>query len=135
MKSGCRGSHRSFMFGEYGLVTLTIFRFNGTFNKLRKGSFTQFEKQVRIPYSEDLCFYRAKGCGACHETGYAGRTGIHEFLVMNEALKKLVLETADANQIRNLARSQGMKTLLQNGADKVIAGQTTIEEVYRVAQS
>ena len=83
----------------------------------------------------DGTVFRGKGCSRCLNTGYAGRTGIHEFLVMNEELKKLVLETADANQIRNLARSQGMKTLLQNGADKVIAGQTTIEEVYRVAQS
>lgn len=79
--------------------------------------------------------YRGKGCDKCFNTGYSGRIGIHEFLIMDEEVKKMVLETSDANQIKQIACSHGMKTLLQDGAENVIAGQTTIEEVYRVAQS
>lgn len=79
--------------------------------------------------------FRGKGCPECLNTGYSGRTGIHEFLIMNDEVKKMVLETSDATQIKELACKHGMKTLLQAGAEKVIAGETTIEEVYRVAQS
>ncbi len=79
--------------------------------------------------------YRGKGCDACLNTGYRGRTGIHEFLVMDAEMKKMVLQTSDAAQLKDHACSQGMKTLLQDGAAKVISGQTTVEEVYRVAQS
>lgn len=79
--------------------------------------------------------YRGKGCEKCFNTGYSGRTGIHEFMIMSEEVKQMVLETSDANQIKRVACSHGMKTLLQNGAEKILAGQTTIEEVYRVAQS
>jgi len=79
--------------------------------------------------------YRGKGCDDCLNTGYRGRTGIHEFLVMDAEMKKIVLQTSDAAQLKHHACSQGMKTLLQDGAVKVINGQTTVEEVYRVAQS
>jgi len=79
--------------------------------------------------------YRGSGCDACLHTGYRGRTGIHEFLIMDDDVKKMVLHTSDANQIKNHAREAGMRSLLQDGAIKVISGQTTIEEVYRVAQS
>ena len=84
---------------------------------------------------KDGVVYRGRGCDDCLNTGYRGRTGIHEFLIMDDEIKKMILETADATMLRNHARPQGMKTLLEDGAEKVILGQTTIEEVYRVAQS
>ncbi|MFC1832477.1 type II secretion system ATPase GspE [Thermodesulfobacteriota bacterium] len=97
------------------------------------------EELVRIGLSEDQLPYgtlsRGRGCDKCLSTGYRGRTGIHEFLVLDESLKKMILQTSDANQLRSQAISQGMKSLLQDGADKVISGITTVEEVYRVAQS
>jgi general secretion pathway protein E len=79
--------------------------------------------------------YRGRGCDACLNTGYQGRTGIYEFLVMDDDIKKMVMQTSVANQIKKHACDEGMKTLLQHGASKVISGHTTIEEVYRVAQS
>jgi len=79
--------------------------------------------------------YRGRGCDLCLNTGYRGRTGIHEFLVLDQEMKKMILQTADASMLKNHACYHGMKTLLQDGAGKVIKGQTTVEEVYRVAQS
>lgn len=79
--------------------------------------------------------YRGRGCDQCHQTGYRGRTGIHEFLIMDDEIKSLILKTSDASELKHYARSLGMTTLLQDGADKVVEGVTTIEEVYRVAQS
>ena len=79
--------------------------------------------------------FRGRGCEACLHTGYHGRTGIHEFMVMDDSIKKMILQTSDASQIKKHARASGMKTLLQGGAEKVMSGITTIEEVYRVAQS
>ena len=78
--------------------------------------------------------YRGRGCEDCHFTGYRGRTGIHEFLVVDEEIKGMILKTADANELKRHARSKGMKSLVEDGAAKVLEGITTIEEVYRVAQ-
>ena len=78
---------------------------------------------------------RGSGCDDCLGTGYRGRTGIHEFMVLDEEMKRLILQTADASQLKNHACYHGMKTLLQDGAAKVVRGITTVEEVYRVAQS
>ncbi len=76
--------------------------------------------------------YRGKGCSNCHHTGYKGRCGIFELLLMDQTMKNLVFNTANANSIRDQAVKNGMITLRRDGADKVLAGITTIEEVYRV---
>ena len=78
--------------------------------------------------------FRAKGCQACLETGYRDRTGIYEFLRMTEGIKSLVLKTSDANQIKQAAVAQGMKTLRDDGIRKVVDGRTTISEVLRITQ-
>ncbi len=78
--------------------------------------------------------YRGKGCRACNNTGYAGRTGIYEIMLMNEALKKLIMEKASSDVIKEKAVKMGMKTLRQDGWRKIIAGITTPEEVMRVTQ-
>jgi len=79
--------------------------------------------------------YRGKGCAKCHHTGFKGRCGIFELLLMTQDMKALILQTSDANQIRQRAIDNGMITLSRDGALKVLQGVTTIEEVYRVAQS
>jgi general secretion pathway protein E len=81
-----------------------------------------------------LRIFRAKGCQACLETGYRDRTGIYEFLRMTEGIKSLVLKTSDANQIKQAAVAQGMKTLRDDGIRKVVEGRTTISEVLRITQ-
>ncbi len=76
---------------------------------------------------------RGRGCPHCHQTGYSGRCGIFELLLMTRDMKSLVLQTSDANQIKERAVANGMVTLRRDGAMKVLQGVTTIEEVLRVS--
>jgi general secretion pathway protein E len=82
----------------------------------------------------DVPLYRGQGCEKCAHTGFYGRSGIFELLVVEDELRKLILRNADANEIRETAIRHGMKTLLEDGADKVKAGITTLSEVFRVTQ-
>ncbi len=82
----------------------------------------------------NLVLYEGKGCEACKFTGFRGRTGVYEFLVMNEEIRSMVLERVPANQIKQKAIETGMRTLLQDGWEKVRQGRTTVSEVIRVAQ-
>jgi general secretion pathway protein E len=80
-------------------------------------------------------FYRpGPGCETCNQKGYRGRTGIHELLLLNDSLRALVMQRADAATIRRAACAEGMPTLRDDGAEKTIAGVTTVEEVLRVTQ-
>ena len=76
-------------------------------------------------------FYRGKGCSVCNNIGYTGRTGIYEILIMNEELRRAVVDKASAGEIREIALKYGMKTLRSDGLDKIFKGITTIEEVVR----
>lgn len=78
--------------------------------------------------------YRGKGCSACNNTGYLGRIGIFEVLPVSEKIARLILEKSDAGTIEDVAVSEGMVTMKQDGYLKVLEGITTIEEVLRVAQ-
>jgi len=82
--------------------------------------------------AEDRVIYRGRGCPACLDTGYKGRTGIFELMILDEPVRNLILKTSDANAIKQKAVEQGMLTLRQDGAQKVLEGITTIEEVFRV---
>jgi general secretion pathway protein E len=76
--------------------------------------------------------YRGKGCPSCLNTGYRGRTGIFELMILDDSIKNLILKTSDANAIKRQAVEQGMLSLRQDGAQKVLDGITTIEEVFRI---
>ena len=81
----------------------------------------------------DRPLYRSTGCHECLNTGYQGRTGIFELMVMTDDLKNFILTSSDSNQIRKRALESGeMMTLRQDGLQKVMAGLTTLEEVFRV---
>jgi type II secretory ATPase GspE/PulE/Tfp pilus assembly ATPase PilB-like protein len=82
--------------------------------------------------SGSITLYKAKGCPRCQGTGYKGRTGIFEFLEMDEGLRRAVLEGAGGDEIRHLARERGMKSLRTRGMELVLKGTTTVEEVLRV---
>ena len=79
-------------------------------------------------------FHRGRGCTRCLQTGYRGRMGIHELLVPSDDVQQLILQNVDSNSIRRKAMSQGMRTLREDGAAKVLAGITTSSEVLRVTQ-
>jgi general secretion pathway protein E len=82
----------------------------------------------------EAALYRAKGCEACRGTGYHGRTVVTEILTMSDALRRLVLEHADARAIQRLAVEGGMRTMNGDGMLKALAGVTTVEEVMRVTR-
>ncbi len=85
------------------------------------------------PFTEHTA-YKAQGCENCFNTGYRGRLGIFEIMVLTERLKGLVLKTFDSNRIKNEAVRQKMRTLRLDGMTKVLKGLTTVEEVLRVTQ-
>jgi general secretion pathway protein E len=74
---------------------------------------------------------RGRGCPSCLDTGFKGRTGMFELMILDEPVRNLILKTSDANAIKQKAVEQGMSTLRQDGAQKVLSGITTIEEVFR----
>jgi general secretion pathway protein E len=78
--------------------------------------------------------YRAKGCEACFKTGYLGRTAIYELLLVDDEMRQLIMKNTDASTIKSLAMGNGMTTLRQDGADKILKGITSVEEVVRVTQ-
>jgi general secretion pathway protein E len=79
-------------------------------------------------------FYKAKGCSQCTNTGYAGRRGIYELMLVDDAVGPLILKRADAQAIKRAAQDMGMDTLRDDGARKVLAGMTTVEEVLAATQ-
>jgi general secretion pathway protein E len=79
-------------------------------------------------------YKQGTGCALCKNKGYKGRSGIHELLVIDDEIRSLVMKSADAASIRRTATAHGMNTLREDGADKVLAGETTVEEVLRVTQ-
>ncbi len=82
-----------------------------------------------------VTFYRGRGCGYCGGSGYRGRTGIHEVLKVDEAIRDLILERASTGQIRRAAQANGLRDLRFDGLRKVVAGVTTLEEVIRVTKA
>jgi len=87
-----------------------------------------------VPPKTRPTFYRGPGCAACSQTGYRGRTGIYELLVMDDEVRRLIGAKADATAIKQVAVAKGMITLKDDGADKVFHGVTTTEEVMRITQ-
>lgn len=76
---------------------------------------------------------RPRGCQECRETGYIGRQGIYEVLVLSPAVQELIMPHTEIEPLRKLAMKEGMRTLRLSGANRVAQGETTIEEVMRVA--
>lgn len=78
--------------------------------------------------------FRAKGCSVCIKTGYAGRTGIHEILVVDDDIRSLITKAVDSMAIKKMALSKGMLTLRDRGIQLVLEGKTTLDEVFSVTQ-
>ena len=89
-------------------------------------------KELNLASREKVKIFRGKGCESCNFTGFFGRTAIYEILLVDEAIKELILKRASAGEIKRLAVAKGMHTLIQDGWRKVIDGLTTPEEVLRV---
>ncbi len=83
---------------------------------------------------EGRTIYKAVGCPKCSNTGYKGRRGIYELMVMNAELRELAFARAPLNQLRAAAMATGMRNLLGDGKLKILDGQTTLEEIARITQ-
>jgi len=91
-------------------------------------------KEVKIPkLTRNLKLPSAKGCQACNSTGYQGRVGIFETILIDENMEKFILKNPSIASLREEAIKKGMTTIYQDGLTKVLQGVTTIEEVERVA--
>jgi len=84
-----------------------------------------------IPDLSKVNFFHGKGCPICHQTGYKGRVGIYEIIIMNDALRNALSQDLSEYEVKRLAVEQGMITMTQDGFLKAIDGITTIEEVLK----
>ena len=85
------------------------------------------QKDVEVPNK----IYQSEGCMACGETGFLGRTAVAEVMKIDEHMVQTIRKDADATQIKNAATDAGMRTMWEDGLEKVFAGQTTLQELMR----
>jgi general secretion pathway protein E len=88
-----------------------------------------------MAHDTEAILYHPTGCDACGHTGYRGRTGIYELMVVSEEIRHLIHDGHGEQALRRTARNEGMRTLREHGIAKVLAGETSLEEVLRVSQS
>lgn len=89
---------------------------------------------IPLKSAQTATFMKGKGCGNCNKSGYRGRQGIFELMMITSKIRELIFKNVASTEIRKVAVSQGMSTLYVDGIRKVMAGITTMEEVYRNAK-
>ena len=98
-----------------------------------RGILDNLKINFEIPNRDNLKFYRGKGCDYCKNTGYRGRTALFEVVRINDEIRSMIMKNTSSNVIKDIAIKNGMRTLLDSGIQKVLNGETTIDEVLRVA--
>ena len=88
---------------------------------------------VHPAYNLGLTLFRGRGCDTCNQTGYRGRVPIHELMAVSDSMKALIQARARTGELLTLAKSDGMRTLVQDGIEKVLQGLTTYKQVRAVA--
>jgi len=83
---------------------------------------------------DEVAIHKGKGCKICRQTGYLGRVGLFEVLEITKGIRKLISERVDSDVIAQAAIKEGMKTMLDDGLEKIASGMTTIEEIIRVTK-
>lgn len=91
---------------------------------------SQFIKHGVLP--DEIELFKAEGCSTCGETGYKGRVGVYELMVVNDEIRRQIIENEQAEVILEASRRTGMKTLVEDAFLKAAKGVTTLDEVYRV---
>lgn len=92
-----------------------------------------FHNAQKFIEHKSILLYKGKGCEACGGIGYSGRFGIYELLVITPAVEDLIVRRASSAELLTVARKEGMKSLFEDGLEKVLTGATTLEELLRVA--
>lgn len=90
------------------------------------------KKLLGISENEQVVHYKGRGCAACSYSGYAGRIGIYEIMIIDREIKDLILKTNNSDEVKDLAIKKGMKTLATSARNLVLSGQTTIEEMMKI---
>ena len=90
--------------------------------------------ELEVKDSGQVAVFRGAGCESCGHTGYESRKGIFELMEPDDVIRKMIVANETSNVIASYARSQGMKTLREDGVEKVLEGTTTVDEVLRVTQ-
>jgi type II secretory ATPase GspE/PulE/Tfp pilus assembly ATPase PilB-like protein len=99
---------------------------------VREYGVEEYEKNLNIPYTDDLKLFKPEGCDACNKTGYRGRMGIHELLLGTDEMKKMIQMKAKMEDLRNQAILDGMTTLKQDGIAKIFSGRCDLLQVRKV---
>ena len=101
-------------------------------------SYTATDDELREigvrPPGRPVTLYRGRGCSACANTGYRGRAGIFEIMIVDDGIRAMVSRNTDAKSIKKEATSKGMGTLRADGARKVLSGVTSVAEVLRATE-
>lgn len=95
---------------------------------------TSEAEMALLGLDDPATIYRHHGCNECGQTGYRGRTAIHEVLIMNRTVRDLIARGRSVDDLKDAAMKDGMRTLHQSGAELVLAGKTTIDQLIRVTQ-
>ena len=93
-----------------------------------------FKDNLPEDKTDTMLFYKGEGCERCGKTGYKGRVGLYEIMEIDEGMIKLINQKADANQIKEYARKNGMLIMFEDGLIKAKLGLTTISEILRVTK-
>ena len=98
----------------------------------------QDEELMEIGITRDLlhddAVYKGKGCVNCVNTGFKGRTGIYEIMIIDDEIRSMITKGVDSSMIKHAAINKGMTTLKEDGIKKIVGGVTTIKEILRVTQ-
>ena len=103
------------------------------FDELAHGYGEEAFAKLGYKYDDSFVLYRGKGCEACKNTGFRGRTGLHELLIGTDEIKRMIQRRAPAEDLLKVAREQGMTTLVQDGIIKVTQGWTDFKQIKAVA--
>lgn len=96
--------------------------------------YTQGEKNKKTSEKTALVLYKGRGCNVCNNTGYKGRLGIYEVLEITNSIKNLIMRNATSREIEDMAKQEGMTTMVEDGMFKALSGQTSLEEIIRVTK-
>lgn len=135
----CKEPHRATA-RELSELGLTRERIETRLRRADRENTRYYPRQVSEPDlldnvpDADAVFYRPRGCDKCSQTGFSGRRGIYELLLMDDVVGPLVLKNADAQTIKRAAMDFGMDSLRDDGARKVLRGMTSVEEVLLATQ-
>ena len=105
------------------------------FNALVEGYGKEYFPELGVEYNDKLMLNKAKGCLACNQTGYKGRTGIHELLVGTKEIKEVIQQRSSVERIREQAIKDGMRTIYQDGIEKIFMGVADLKQIKMVCMS